>query len=283
MQKWQKLEDKINELLGKAISKSGDMISKKTPQSLKKKSNPSKESFNQRLTKKTIALKKSVIENSKKSVTKIKDFKTTSTEYVLKAKDESFSEIKEKGFVTALILFVTPTVVKIKQWFASLESTTIVGFVTMSTIVTLTGLNIYKQSSKIAEEKAAQAELVEKVDKARAISSRPGYYKKQEKTFIVYDIILPAYFEKNKMSKLMIDFSIETSNRYIKAFFIENPHYVNDVLNSKIEPISVDFPLKEEGKIIVKNKIKEELNILLEELEIEGEIVEVNLHKIIGG
>jgi hypothetical protein len=283
LQKWQQIEDKINELLEKAISKSGDMVAKKTPKRLKKSTGEPKPSLKDKIQKNSLALKTKVVENSKKTIVKAKELKSNSQEFVKKAKSESLSEIKEKGLIVALIAFATPTVIKIKQWFASLESTTIVGFVTVSTVVTLTGLNIYKQSKKIADEKAAQAELVEKVENARAISSRPGYHKKQERTFIVYDIVLPAYFEKNKISKLVIDFSIESSNKYIKAFFLENPHYVNDVLNSKIEPISVDFPLEQEGKIIVKDKIRDELNILLKSLKIEGEITEVNIHKIVGG
>lgn len=270
-------------MLEKLITNSGNLISRKTPDKVKKGVQKTNQNLKNRIKKNSTSFKTTIVEGSKKSIDKAKKFKETSTAAVKKAKQDSLEEIKDKGALVALALLVTPLFMSLKNWIGSMKSSTIVSVVTVTTIGTLTGLNIYTQSKKIAEERAKEAELVDEVEGARTISSRPKYHKKQERTFIVYDIVLPAYFEQSKMSKLVIDFSIESSNKYIKAFFLENPHYVNDVLNSKIEPVSVDFPLEEEGKIIIKDKIRLELNNLLKELDIKGEITEVNIHKIVGG
>lgn len=283
MQKWEQIEDKINEMLVNLISGSGKLISRKTPDKVKESVRKTNQNIKNKIKNNSTTIKTTIVDRSKKTFTKAKDFTQTSKVTIQKAKEDSMEEIRDKGLLVAFALLVTPLLLSLKNWLGSLKSSTIVSFVTITTIATLTGLNIYTQSQKIAEERAKEAELVEEVEGARAVSSRPTYHKKEERTFIVYDIVLPAYFEQSKMSKLVIDFSIESSNKYIKTFFLENPHYVNDVLNSSIEPVSVDFPLEEEGKIIIKDKIRLELNNLLKELKIKGEITEVNIHKIVGG
>jgi flagellar basal body-associated protein FliL len=45
----------------------------------------------------------------------------------------------------------------------------------------------------------------------------------------------------------------------------------------------VSFPLENEGKIIVKEKIRKEINQMLHKRKIKGQITDVYIHSIIGG
>ena len=121
-------------------------------------------------------------------------------------------------------------------------------------------------SKKLSEKttKTDQAVEVEEVKDGDAISRRRGYKRAKEKHFVIRNVSLPVYFStKTKYKKLIIDFDIKSSNRYIKAYFDSNLHLVKDKLNNSLEPISVSFPLNDEGKMIIKNKIKREMNELI--------------------
>ena len=81
-----------------------------------------------------------------------------------------------------------------------------------------------------------------------------------------------------------MDFTIVASNRYIKSYFWDNRnnHLILDRLNSRIRPMEILFPLESEGKIVIRDKVREEINILIKELGIDGEIEDVYIHNIIG-
>lgn len=110
---------------------------------------------------------------------------------------------------------------------------------------------------------------------------RPSYYKKDEKHLLIRSIRFPVYIGSKQSSRsISVDLTVTTSNKYTRAYLDENHYLVNDVFNTRIEPIVPAFPLQEEGKIILKEKIKKELNLLLKQLKIEGEIEEVHVHSI---
>ncbi len=110
---------------------------------------------------------------------------------------------------------------------------------------------------------------------------RPEYFRKSEKQFKVTGIILPIDLRRDHR-KLVADLTFESSNKYIKAYFETHPYLIPDVLGRRIESVSINFPLEAEGKSILKEKIIEEVNLLLEELKIEGKIVNVYIDQLLG-
>ena len=82
---------------------------------------------------------------------------------------------------------------------------------------------------------------------------------------------------------LTFDFTVEGSNRYIAAYFSSrvNENLIKDKLNNSIEPIVPSFPLEEEGKRIIKLKIKEEINELVQKLKIKGYISKVYINNVL--
>ena len=92
---------------------------------------------------------------------------------------------------------------------------------------------------------------------------------------------MPIYVESAKdIHSLIMDFTMESSNRYIKKFFDKNTHYLQDRLNSTIEPIVPTFPLEQEGKQIIKEKLKQESNQLIKDFKIKGKIEKIYLHSM---
>ena len=113
---------------------------------------------------------------------------------------------------------------------------------------------------------------------------RPDYFRIHEKQFEVHNVVLPIYLErKNRNKRVMVNLILESSNKYIRAYFWRKPYLIKDVLSSRIEPLSIDFPLKEEGKIIIKEKVIQEVNLLLKRLKIKGEITNVYIGEVVRG
>jgi hypothetical protein len=288
LNKWLKIEELINSF----ISNIGNLLSGKakslTPTKIKNKYQKSKEL----LTSRRGELKEKLLRSKDKALTKVistkkhlDEAKVKTIDVVHKAKETDIKSIKWTRVVAALGAVLAVPLLKLKVWYLNLKPLQIASFVTFSTVATLASVNIYVQSNKIAEESRAPAsEAAEVVDNATAISRRPAYFKRTEKQFKVSNVVLPAYVKTNgAIRKLVIDFTFESSNKYIKAYLWENPHLIHDVLNSKIEPISIEFPLENEGKIIVKEKIQREMNDLLKRLKIKGKIKEIFIHSMIAG
>lgn len=215
-----------------------------------------------------------------------KKLKGKSIGFISQVKKADVKNIDYRRSLLALAALISPLLIKLKVWYLGLKPSTIVTFVSLSTIGTLTSLNIYVQSNKIQNESSRPpaAELVDEVERATEVSRRPAYFKKGEKQFKITNIVLPSDLQNDgPLKKLVIDFTFESSNKYIKQYLWRNPHLIQDALNSKIEPIAIGFPLTNEGKAVVKEKIKKEMNALLEKLHIKGKIKEVYIHSLIAG
>lgn len=289
MSKLQNLEDSVNKGILNLTDGLKNKASNLTPSKIKstiENSKKLKEDKKELLQERVQQAKVKAITSFAHSKEKALELKAKSVETIGKAKEVDVKSINRQKVMLALITLFAPLLTKVKAWYLTLKPSSIATFISISTIATLTSVNIYVQTNKIQDEasRTPASELVEEVDNATAISRRPAYFKKGEKQFKVTNIVLPAYLQNSgPLKKLVIDFTFESSNKYIKQYLWQNPHLVQDVLNSNIEPISIDFPLQDEGKSIVKDKIKKEINSLLKSLKIKGEIEEVYIHSMIGG
>lgn len=116
----------------------------------------------------------------------------------------------------------------------------------------------------------------------------PIIFGLKKRVFEVKDVYMPVYIQSAAaMKSLYMDFAFESSNRYIKAFFEQiygvNQRLIQNKINTSIEPVVPEFPLKEEGKRIIKEKVKKDMNDLLKELGIKGEVEEVYIKNILAG
>ena len=161
---------------------------------------------------------------------------------------------------------------KIQKWVIALKPTTIAGVMITTTITTISGIQVYTKAKKIAEQRAKE-EMANHREIASIEKKRPKYHKAEEKQFKIYNIALPIYVDSGKNKRpLKLDLVIETSNKYTRQYFDENYEYVHDHLNTKFLPTIPSFILEKEGKEVLKEKIKAELNILIKERGMKGEI-----------
>ncbi len=293
MKFWIKIEAFLNTIIEQILSALGRAISKITPNKIKKTIGSGQDQF----IKTRDNAKKSIGLQGAKAITsavivKDKTLKTAnkiqnkSVEIIIKAKEVDYRRVEYGKLLLSILLIFSPIILKLKTWLINLSPKFILGSTFALTAVTLSSITIYKESQKISE-KASDSSIREpasQVENATEVSKRKGYYKLDEKRFSINHVIMPVYIgNSTNLKTLSIDLTFISSNKYIKSYFENNRHLIKDKLNTTIEPLIPEFPLEVEGKLIIKEKIKYELNQLIQDLGIKGEIEEVHINSILAG
>lgn len=291
MKKWQNVEEILNRFILKLLSLVGLVLKKSTPSRVQKKLQQGQRKLVHKKEKLHVGLGKS----KKKSFQLLTQLKYWPNKIIFKVQEflglvitkvQSFKPRKIHPFEPFMLLaaFLAPLLYKIKNWWGGLKPETIALTVVGTAAFGLTTLGLITSTQKITEKESPAREPAAKVEKATKISTRPHYYKDNEKQFTVLNVQMPIYVGGvNDIKSLRVDLTITPSNRYIREYFFDNEYLVQDKLNSSIRPIVPEFPLEEEGKRILKEKVRQEVNELLKELEIKGEIKEVHIKSMLAG
>ncbi len=107
---------------------------------------------------------------------------------------------------------------------------------------------------------------------------RPGYYKKQTRHVEFSGLRLPVYVpEVNELRTIDIDFIATLSSRESKVWLEKREFSFRDHLVMNMEPVTADFPLEDEGKEIIRQKLQAVTNEYLIENHIDAEVVELKI------
>lgn len=107
---------------------------------------------------------------------------------------------------------------------------------------------------------------------------RPDYYKQNTKEAVINNFKLPVYVEEaGKLKGVTVEFNILASNRFTRLYITKNEFAVRDYLISRIELLEASLPLSQEGKVIITNKIHQELNQFLKKRQVSGKVLSVHL------
>ena len=114
--------------------------------------------------------------------------------------------------------------------------------------------------------------------KAEVEYERPNYYKKPSRFFELNSLRLPIYFANlNELRTVDIDITATLSNRLARMKIEKLEFSLRDHLILNVEPMLASFPLEEEGKAILRKKMKMEINQFMKDHKIEGEVSEIKL------
>lgn len=107
---------------------------------------------------------------------------------------------------------------------------------------------------------------------------KPDYKMYKRKTAVIFKIQVPIYREKLKQVRnITIDFTIRTSTRFAKQYMEFHAQKLKDYFFTSVEPVTSSFPLEEEGKIVLKEKIQYELNNFLMNENVEGVVEDISI------
>lgn len=288
LSKLEKLLNSLNLLIEKGVDKSKSSLGNLTPEKVSKNLNSAKKNILK--TKESFKEIGHHLEEKKKEVVqKSNQYKKKGQEKVSKIKSsaKSFDAKKDLPKIgVALVAIIAPFFKKAQLWLHGLKPATLMTVTVSSTLVALGGIQAYKMSD--SEEK----------DVSRAMSSysvqieeklkKPPYHQLDKKIFEVPNVKIPVYIESaSSMKSLYMDLSFKATNRYIPAYFSKDwglqQRLILDKINSTVEPIIPEFPLNDEGKRIIKHKVIKDVNSLLKELGVKGEIQDVYIKNILAG
>jgi flagellar basal body-associated protein FliL len=147
--------------------------------------------------------------------------------------------------------------------------------------ITFTGLSIFGivfSSSRIYERTRVPSNIVEEV-----LPGRPSYYKIDQKQINLTAVKVPIYAQgKHDIKFLTADFDLQMSNRNSVVYIKEHETMIRDHLTNNVEPMDPWFSMEKEGKRVIKDKVKQEINIFLEEQNVEGRVDDINIMYLLG-
>ncbi len=115
------------------------------------------------------------------------------------------------------------------------------------------------------------------------IDERPLYHLYKKKILKIENIKLPVYQENvAKMRSITIDFALKLTTRFSSYYISEYDYKLKDYFFTEVEPVISDFPIETEGKEILKEKIRDEVNQFLKDHNVEGEVEDVYILYIVG-
>ncbi len=192
----------------------------------------------------------------------------------LDAGTKAFQKYKQYSPLKAVAAALSAPFVYLFQWASALKPAHFVLLFVFTTASVFSVMGIVIQSKKmLASGEASRAPA-----SAEVSYSRPGYHKLNERELSFNNVKIPVYVTGlNELRALIIDFSVVTSNRATKAWLEKNEFQMRDHLIHTLEPVLPSFPMTDEGRAMITDKLHAELNAFLVIHKIEGEIKEARL------
>lgn len=202
------------------------------------------------------------------------DFKKSLQDSIAFAKTKY--QIRSEGNFSKLKLMILAPLGVVSQWLQGLsagQSMLLLGFTAASF---LAGMNMIFSGQRLVNgfESRAPASVESEIPEF----SRPDYYKKEKRHLEFTSLRIPVYIAKvNQLKSVDVDFNVTFSTRESRKIMSKREFQLRDHLLLNLEPSIADFPLKEEGKEILRRKLAVEINNYLKEHEIRGHVVNVEI------
>ncbi|MFZ4714686.1 MAG: flagellar basal body-associated FliL family protein [Bacteriovoracaceae bacterium] len=274
MNLWIKIENFLNRILGFLFGGLGKFLSKLTPKQIPLFIAQSKRLISKFFTlfKKTCTTAfNKVRENSKSGLQGLKKIDVSSVATNIK------NEMQNMKGKSPASLAVRPFQLFFQK-LSSMEPKKALGFLALGSFTALSLFSIIFSSSRIYD-KIRTPSSIEEVK----IPPRPVYYKIDQKQVNFSTVKVPIYAQgKNDIKFMTADFELQMSNRLSVIYFREHETMIRDHLINHVEPMDPIFTMEKEGKTIIKDKLKKEINVFLEKSKVEGKVDEVNLIYLLG-
>ncbi len=215
------------------------------------------------------------LKSTKEKVLSI-DFKEKINTQINKIK-ESYNEIKNSKDSKIKKFVLIPKQV-ISNWVKGLTPSQTILFITSITGSLLAFISIISTSNRILNITRQGRSPASVVEEEKSQYERPDYYKKEKRHVLFSSVRLPVYSaDPKELQTVEIDFNVTLSNRHARNLLEKFEFQLRDYLILKLEPQIAEFPLQEEGKEILRDKISQEIDLFLKERNINGQVTEVKI------
>lgn len=185
---------------------------------------------------------------------------------------------KNKNFFSLLFKKLLAPINKILHWLGAIRPSILLPTLLTLIIGSISIISIMKHTNRILVKSGIK---VLPVSTEIELKRRPAYYKAEKKYLVMINIFIPVYASNtNKYQTLSVDIQLVTSIRMTKEYISKHQTLIRDKLNMTFEPIIPEFPLTVEGRAVLKDKIKIEINNFLQEQNVPGIVEEVVITNI---
>lgn len=290
IEKFAKLEEMLNKVLGKIFTAIFVLISKMIPSPIS--------NFYHRSKLGVLTWRKSKVDTCKTYLLKVHTFtKNKSDQFFAKVDDIQKYPVKEKGIETIqkaknflltttpkqykeiIVSFFKPKIKLLKLKIKSVNKPNAIIATSLVALVIFGSFGVYFGANEIFRTEYPSR----KIASVQEYDYRPEYKLYEQKTLKILNMKVPVIVDGvEKINSITIDFSLRTSTRFAKYYLIQYEYKLKDYFFTTVEPVISDFPIEEEGKEVLKEKIQEEINNFLYENHVEGEVEEVNILYMVG-
>jgi len=187
--------------------------------------------------------------------------------------EKYYRENKASGIKKMKVILAFPFIF-IKNWCSTLTRWQIYALMSLTFASIISGFYIFLSVEKI---------IVAEISRSRYPASsadyeRPVYYKKELRHLDLSSFRLPIFIPSlNELRSIDIDFTMTLSNKAAKQFLEKHEFELRDHLLHEVELVQAHFPLEEEGREIIKTKLRKEINSFLVTNKVEGSVVEIQI------
>ncbi len=173
------------------------------------------------------------------------------------------------------VIFLAPFLL-MGQWLQGLSTAQALVLMLFTGGSVLSGLSIISSGNRLMN---GQSDGYRAPASTEEVSyERPAYYKKETKHFTLTNLRLPVYIPQvNEIRSVDVDFMATMSTRESKIFLEKFEFQLRDHLILEIEPSVASFPLTEEGKEIIRQKLKSEIELFVKDHKVSGYVREIKV------
>lgn len=178
-------------------------------------------------------------------------------------------------------LFLSPFLI-LGEWLNGLTTAQSILLLSFTVSSILGAINIISSGHRLLESQNHGSRAPASVE-LEVSYDRPDYYKKETRHVTITNLRLPVYYANiNEIKSVDVDFTATLSNRMSRLQVDKLELQFRDHLVLNLEPMMASFPLEEEGKEILRQKLLSEMNDFMESREIEGKVLDVKIVYVLG-
>lgn len=216
------------------------------------------------------------LKDSRKELLKV-DYRGVFTQ-AIEAGKKVYNEQKSNSPLKAMLSALATPFEFLFKWAQSLSPAQFTLLFAFTTASVMSGVGIALNSHRIMEKASQDGRSPASVPVEVDPYDRPEYYKRETREVSYTNVKVPVFVTGlTDLKSLLIDFSVNATNRKTKQWLERHEFEVRDHLVMTVEPVLPTFPLTDEGRTVVMEKLKREINIFLEMNKVDGKVHQVHL------
>jgi flagellar basal body-associated protein FliL len=193
-----------------------------------------------------------------------------------------YQDKKPKSALDKLKRTLMTPILMISKWLSGLSATQSLVLLTFTAASFLSGVEVIFSGKRIVNQHIEASRDPASLIEEDVAYERPDYYKKQTRHFEVNNLRLPVYIgEVNDLRSIDVDFVATVSNREARMYLEKHEFQFRDHLINEVEPMLASFPLEDEGKEILRQKLEKEINAYIKLKGLEGWVTDLKLTYIL--